>query len=101
MLGPRGAPGKDGWLVGHIIFTAVNLQPHQEISALILAPLAVSNGFQDAGVGGALIRGGLKQLAENGADAWMVQELKAGVIGRIKGKVQCSEVLNQPQHWRE
>ena len=35
------------------------------------------------------------------ADAWMVQELCSGVIGRIKGAVQCSDVLNQPEHWRE
>ena len=35
------------------------------------------------------------------AGAWMVQELKDGVIGNVKGKVQCSEVLNEPQHWRE
>ncbi|SDU09352.1 GNAT family N-acetyltransferase [Desulfobacula phenolica] len=35
------------------------------------------------------------------AGAWMVQELSPGVIGRIKGAVQCSNVLNQPEHWRE
>jgi putative acetyltransferase len=31
----------------------------------------------------------------------MVQELCSGAIGRVEGKVQCSDVLNQPQHWRE
>lgn len=35
------------------------------------------------------------------ADAWMVQELSSNVIENIKGKVQCSDVLTQPQHWRE
>jgi len=35
------------------------------------------------------------------ADAWMVQELTTGVLGRVQGKVRCSLVLNQPQHWRE
>ena len=35
------------------------------------------------------------------ADAWMVQELSFGVIGRESGKVICSDVLNQPEHWRE
>jgi predicted N-acetyltransferase YhbS len=35
------------------------------------------------------------------ADAWMVQELKAGVIGSVDGRLQCSKILNQPQHWRE
>ena len=40
-------------------------------------------------------------IPEEHADAWMVQELCSGVIGRIKGAVQCSYVLNQPEHWRE
>jgi putative acetyltransferase len=35
------------------------------------------------------------------AGAWMVQELSNGVIGRVTGKIQCSEVLNRPEHWRE
>ena len=128
----------DGKLVGHILFTVARLQPEdQGVSLRILAPLAVSNDFQGKGVGGRLIREGLKQLAESSvglvfvlghsdyypkfgfrtagelgfeapysipsehADAWMVQELKVGIIGSIEGKVQCSEVLNQPQHWRE
>jgi len=126
-----------GQLVGHILFTAVKIQSNQEISARILAPLAVSSDYQGIGVGSALIREGLKQLAESGvalvfvlghpgyylkfgfrpagvlgfeapypipsehADAWMVQELVSGVIGSIKGRVQCSEVLSQPEHWRE
>lgn len=40
-------------------------------------------------------------IPEEHADAWMVQALEEGVIGHVKGKVQCSKVLNQPQHWRE
>ena len=40
-------------------------------------------------------------IPEEHAAAWMVQELQEGVIGSIKGKVQCSEVLDEPQHWRE
>jgi putative acetyltransferase len=40
-------------------------------------------------------------IPEEHAGAWMVQALKEGVIGRVKGKVRCSEVLDQPQHWRE
>mgnify|MGYP001825604883 CR=1 FL=1 len=128
---------EDEKLVGHILFTLVSLQPDEEVSARILAPLAVSPDFQSQGIGGQLIREGLKQLASSGvelvfvlgypdyytrfgfqtagiaefeapypipsehADAWMVQELKPGFIGRIKGRVQCSEVLDQPQHWQE
>jgi len=30
-----------------------------------------------------------------------ITELVKGVIGSVKGKIQCSEVLDQPQHWRE
>ena len=40
-------------------------------------------------------------IPEEHSGAWMVQELSPGVIGRVKGKVQCSEVLNKPEHWRE
>lgn len=40
-------------------------------------------------------------IPEEHAGAWMVQELCPGVIGRVKGKIQCSEVLDQPEHWRE
>ena len=35
------------------------------------------------------------------AGAWMVQALCPDVIGRVKGNVQCADVLNQPEHWRE
>lgn len=128
----------DGKLVGHILFTVARIQPEdQEVSIRILAPLGVLSDFQYQGVGGMLIREGLKELEELGvdlvfvlghpdyypkfgfqtasllgfqapypipsehADAWMVQELSAGVIGRVKGKIQCAKVLNQPQHWLE
>lgn len=40
-------------------------------------------------------------IPEEHAAAWMVQKLNGEAIGKIKGKVQCSEVLNQPEHWRE
>ena len=40
-------------------------------------------------------------IQQEHADAWMVKELRSGVIGSISGKVQCCDVLNQPEHWRE
>ncbi len=40
-------------------------------------------------------------IPEERADAWMVQELKNGAIEKVSGKIQCSEVLYQPEHWRE
>ena len=40
-------------------------------------------------------------IPEEHSAAWMVQELNGDVLGRINGKVKCSKVLNEPQHWRE
>ena len=40
-------------------------------------------------------------IPDEHAEAWMVHALRDGVIGRVKGKVLCAEVLDQPQHWRE
>lgn len=40
-------------------------------------------------------------IPEEHAAAWMVQELNGNALGIVNGKVQCSNVLNQPQHWRE
>ncbi len=40
-------------------------------------------------------------IPEEHAGAWMVQALTAGIIGVEKGKVQCSDVLNDPKHWQE
>ncbi len=34
-------------------------------------------------------------------DAWMVRELKAGVLGSARGRIQCAEALDQPRHWQE
>lgn len=40
-------------------------------------------------------------IPEEHAEAWMVQELDDDVIINNSGKVQCSKVLNEPQHWEE
>lgn len=40
-------------------------------------------------------------IPEEYAGAWMVQELVPGILGVEQGRVVCSDVLNQPQHWRE
>lgn len=40
-------------------------------------------------------------IPEEHADAWMAQELFPGVIGRISGRVQCSDALSHPGYWRE
>ena len=41
------------------------------------------------------------EIPQAHAAAWMVRELKPGVIGKIRGKVKCAATLDQPQHWRE
>ncbi len=56
------------------------------------------HGFRTAGIYGLEAP---FPIPEEHADAWMVQELRPGVLGNLSGKVQCSDVLNQPEHWRE
>lgn len=126
-------------LLGHVLFTKVTITDCPvDVKAYILAPLAVLPDCQSTGIGGGLIKEGLRQLKKEGADlvfvlghfdyyprsgfindaeslgfkapysipeefadAWMVIEISPGIIGKAKGIVQCSNVLNQPQHWRE
>ena len=40
-------------------------------------------------------------IPEEHAEAWMIQELSGDVLKKYSGKVQCSKILNEPQHWRE
>ena len=40
-------------------------------------------------------------IPDEHADAWMVQELNGDALKRDSGVIQCSKVLNEPQHWRE
>jgi putative acetyltransferase len=56
-------------VIGHILFTAVGLPTaDRDISARILAPLAVSGEHQRGGVGGGLVREGLRRLTDEGVD---------------------------------
>ena len=123
---------------GHILFTRIDITGQEDaVNAAILAPLAVRPEIHSQGIGGALVKEGLKRLAVSGvelvfvlghpgyyprhgfqtagtlgfeapypipeknADAWMVQELQPGFIGRVKGKVACANALDKPEHWRE
>lgn len=40
-------------------------------------------------------------IPERVAAAWMVQELRTGIICKITGKVICAHTLNRPEYWRE
>lgn len=127
----------DQGIIGHILFTKVNILPAKKTSASILAPLAVVPEYQSKGIGGELIKEGLKILKENGveivfvlghpgyyprlgfkpaglrvfeapypiedknSDAWMVQELKDGILANLSGKVKCADALDDQKYWVE
>jgi len=50
--------------IGHILFTRAVLQQIPEANASILAPMAVIPEYQNKGIGGLLIKEGLKRLME-------------------------------------
>ncbi|BBO68422.1 N-acetyltransferase [Desulfosarcina alkanivorans] len=55
-------------------------------------------GFQPAGIRGFEAP---YPIPEKDAAAWMVQELRPGVIGNVYGKIICADPLDEPEHWRE
>lgn len=40
-------------------------------------------------------------IPEKDADAWMVQALRPGLLGTVRGAVAPAEELLRPEHWRE
>ncbi len=54
--------------VGHILFTKGTLTNHPEVALSFLAPLAVIPKLQRQGIGGALIKRGLKLLTKSNMD---------------------------------
>jgi putative acetyltransferase len=38
-------------------------------------------------------------IAEENSDAWMVHILNPRVVGDIRGKVVCADMLNKPEYW--
>lgn len=58
----------EGEIVGHVLFTAIHIEgaEQQRVQAQILAPLAVLPSYQNKGIGGALIREGLRRLSDSG-----------------------------------
>lgn len=49
----------DGMLIGHILFSYIDLIAEDKLSVLALAPMAVRSGFQKKGIGSKLVRTGL------------------------------------------
>jgi putative acetyltransferase len=54
------------------------------------------HGFEPAGRLGLAAQ---HPIAEEHADAWMVQALRPGLLGSVQGRVVCSETLGRPEHW--
>ena len=40
-------------------------------------------------------------IADKNAGAWMVQELRRGVIDAVSGTVVCCDAMNKPEYWVE
>lgn len=54
--------------VGHILFTKVRVLPEDDVSATILAPVAVIPSAQKKGIGGKLIETGFEILSKRGVE---------------------------------
>jgi putative acetyltransferase len=61
-----------GKVVGHIMFSPVQLEGHARLAIMGLAPMAVLQEHQRKGVGSALVRAGLERCREIGCDAVVV-----------------------------
>lgn len=58
---------EDGEVVGHILFSAMNIQTAQgDVPALALAPLAVLPAYQNRGIGSRLVEEGLAECRSLG-----------------------------------
>ena len=61
-----------GKIVGNIIFSPVKIKGNEELSAYILAPLAISKNCQQQGWGTKIIYHGLEALKKRGVDIVLV-----------------------------
>jgi len=63
---------EDDAIVGHIMWSPVRLTGAEDVRAMALAPMAVMPERQRAGIGSALVRGGLAECRRHGVDAVFV-----------------------------
>ena len=63
---------QDNEIIGNIIFSSVNIEGVEGVSAYILAPLAVTKLVQRSGIGTQLINKGLEALKKRGAKIVLV-----------------------------
>ncbi|WP_108651139.1 GNAT family N-acetyltransferase [Dongshaea marina] len=93
---------RDNRPVGHILFSNVTIEGHEQQSVFILAPLAVSKECQHQGIGGQLIQQGLQRLKERDADIVIVLG-DPNYYGRFgfggSHHIQAPHPLAYPQAW--
>lgn len=99
------------------------LAVHPEFQSRGIGGQLVAEGFQrlsDRGVGLVFVLGhpgyyprfgftaaGIKgfeapyPIPQENAEAWMVRELRPGIIGSTRGKVICADALADPKYWGE
>ena len=63
---------EDGEVVGHIMFSTVQLAGAPDVRAMALAPMAVAPERQRTGIGSGLVRAGLEECQRLGVDAVFV-----------------------------
>jgi len=63
---------QDNEIIGNVIFSSVSIEGAENVSAYILAPLAVSMFAQKKGIGTQLINKGLETLKQRGAEIVLV-----------------------------
>ena len=63
---------QDKEIIGNVIFSSVNIEGAEGVSAFILAPLAVTSSMHGKGIGTLLINRGLEILKESGAEIVLV-----------------------------
>ena len=63
---------QDNEIIGNVIFSSVNIEDVEGVSAFILAPLAVTKAAQKSGIGTQLINKGPETLKERGAEIVLV-----------------------------
>lgn len=59
-------------IIGHVIFSSITIEGHENITASILAPLAISKKNQKKGYGTKLIKSGLDILSRRGVEIVLV-----------------------------
>jgi len=63
---------QDNEIIGNVIFSSVNIEGAEGVSAYILAPLAVVKDIQRKGIGAKLINQGLESLRKRDAEIVLV-----------------------------